>query len=75
MASILPIIQIILSVALILAILLQTSASGLGGAFGGSDSPDAGYNTRRGIERILFNATIIIAVLFILSSFIAFLLQ
>jgi len=72
MATILPIIQIILSVLLIAGILLQTNAAGLGGAFGGSDNIDAGYHTRRGAEKWFFNGTIIVAILFVIVSFIAF---
>ena len=68
MATILSIIQIILSVVLIAGILLQTSAAGLGGALGGSDNVDAGYHTRRGAEKWFFNGTIIVAILFIIVS-------
>jgi len=75
MANILPIIQIILSVLLIISILLQANSAGLGGAFGEANSIDSGYHTRRGFEKILFNGTIVIAILFAVSSFIAFLLQ
>ncbi len=72
MATTLPIIQIVLSVILIAGILLQTNAAGLGGALGGSDNIDAGYHTRRGFEKWLFNGTIIVAVLFVIVSFINF---
>jgi preprotein translocase subunit SecG len=73
METILPIIQIILSVVLIAGILLQQNAAGLGGALGGGDDVDAGYHTRRGAEKWLFNGTIIIAILFLIVSIIAFL--
>jgi len=73
MVTILPIIQIILSVMLITGILLQTSAAGLGSALGGgSDNVDAGYHTRRGAEKMLFNGTVIIAILFVIVSVISF---
>ena len=55
------IIQIILAVLLMAAILLQQRGTGLSGAFGGEGSA---YSTRRGIEKILFSGTIIVAVLF-----------
>ncbi|MBI2063861.1 MAG: preprotein translocase subunit SecG [Candidatus Yanofskybacteria bacterium] len=55
------IIQLILAVLLIAAILLQQRGTGLSGAFGGEGSV---YSTRRGIEKILFKGTIIVAVLF-----------
>lgn len=71
MATILSIIQIILAVILIASILLQKSSAGIG-ALGGGDSVDAGYHTRRGFEKMLFNATVIFAVLFAVISFIIF---
>jgi preprotein translocase subunit SecG len=61
MAQIFKIIQIILSVLLIGAILLQQRGSGLGSAFGGEGNV---YRSRRGFEKILFIATIVLAVLF-----------
>lgn len=74
MVTILTIIQIILSVALVAAILLQRSSAGLG-ALGGGDSVDAGYHTRRGFEKTLFNSTIVIAILFAVISFVIFYLS
>lgn len=67
MASILPYIQIVLSVILCTAILMQRSEAGLGGAFGGSDTGGV-FHTKRGFEKVLFIATIIIAILFALSA-------
>jgi preprotein translocase subunit SecG len=55
------IIQIIISVALIAAVLLQTKGSGLGGIFGGQG---AVYTSRRGVEKTIFNVTIGLAVAF-----------
>jgi len=55
------IIQIIISMALIAAVLLQTKGAGLGGIFGGQG---AVYKSRRGVEKILFNVTIGLAVAF-----------
>jgi len=72
--GILPYIQIGLSVLLIAAILLQQTGASLGGAFG-ADNFSAGYHTRRGLERTLFWTTIILAVLFVLSSFVALLVH
>jgi len=69
---ILPWVQIILSVLLVATILLQQSGAGIGGAFGGAES--AGFHTRRGFEKVLFHATIVLSVLFGLSAFIAFLI-
>ncbi|MFA7193419.1 MAG: preprotein translocase subunit SecG [Candidatus Paceibacterota bacterium] len=73
MVTILPIIQIILAVILITTILLQRSSAGIG-SLGGGESVDAGYHTRRGFEKTLFNATIIIAIAFVVISFIIFVL-
>lgn len=73
MVTILSIIQIILAVILIASILLQRSSAGIG-ALGGGESVDAGYHTRRGFEKILFNATIVFAVVFVVVSFIIFVL-
>lgn len=53
---------------------MQNSAAGLGGAFGGSDNVDAGYHTRRGSEKWLFDGTAVIAILFTIVSFINFLM-
>lgn len=73
-ANILPYIQIALSVLLIGAILLQQTGSSLGGAFGG-DNFAAGFHTRRGAEKILFNATIVFAILFVVTAFLALLIK
>jgi protein translocase SecG subunit len=69
-ANILPYIQIILSIILIAAILLQQSDAGVGGVLGGGDSGGL-YHTRRGFEKFLFIFTIVIAVLLTVSSLIA----
>ena len=65
------VIVIILSIALVAAILLQSKGAGLGGLFGG----EAGsvYSTRRGAEKYLFNATIGLAVAFFLFTILTFL--
>lgn len=72
LSSLLPWIQIILSILLIGAVLLQQSGAGVGGAFGGAEG--GGFYTRRGFEKFLFQATIVIAILFALSAFIALIL-
>ncbi len=73
LVSFLPYIQIGLSVLLVAAILLQRSAAGLGGAFG--DNFASGFHTRRGFEKTLFNATIVIGVLFVASALIALIIR
>ncbi len=64
---ILPYIQIVLSVLLIAAILLQQRGSSLGGAFGG-DNFSASFHKRRGAELFLFRLTIVLAILFVLAA-------
>ena len=75
MVTILSIIQIILSIILIVGILLQSSAAGMGALGGGGDSVDSGYHTRRGFEKTIFNITIVVAILFAAISFIIFLIS
>jgi preprotein translocase subunit SecG len=60
--------QIILSAALIMAILLQVRGGGLGGIFGQADTV---YRTKRGVERTLFQLTIGLVVLFVVISIVA----
>ena len=70
MATILPWVQIILSGILIPLIFGQQSSAGAGGTFGGGDGSGMQY-TRRGAEKVLFNATIVAAILFVLTAFAA----
>jgi preprotein translocase subunit SecG len=56
--------QIVVSIALIAAILLQARGTGLSGTFGGDS---AVYRSRRGIERRLWQFTIILLILFVFS--------
>jgi preprotein translocase subunit SecG len=68
MKSLLPYIQIILSVILVATILLQRTGAQVGGAFGGSDNFSSAFHTRRGMEKVLFRSTIVIAILFAVSA-------
>jgi preprotein translocase subunit SecG len=64
----LNVVQIIVSITLIVIILIQVKGEGMGGVFGG----DSGVaRTRRGLERTLFNATIALATIFLLVSFLS----
>jgi preprotein translocase subunit SecG len=65
METYLNVAQIVLSVALILAVLLQVRGGGLGGIFG---QPGSVYRTKRGMEKTLFQLTIALVVLFIIVS-------
>jgi preprotein translocase subunit SecG len=61
--------QILLSVALIASILMQARGTGLSGTFGG----DSGvYRSRRGVERRLWQFTILLLVLFIVFALVSF---
>ena len=58
--------QIVIAIALIVVIMLQTKGAALGGVFGRSDS--AVYKTRRGIEKTVFNVTIGLSVAFFMLA-------
>lgn len=60
--NIITIIQVIVSVVLIFLILLQERTSGIGGAFGGGGGGH--YQTRRGMEKVIFSGTIFLTVIF-----------
>jgi protein translocase SecG subunit len=59
-------IQIIISIILIVLILLQERSGGLSGIFGGQGGEF--YQTRRGLERIMFISTIVLVAAFIALS-------
>jgi len=59
---------IIISIGLTLAILFQTKGGGLGGIFGQADTV---YRTKRGVEKTLFQLTIVLAVLFVIISIVS----
>ncbi len=63
-------IQIIVSALLIGAVLLQVKGSGFGAALGGM-SGDSVYRTKRGLEKTLFQATIILVIVFLFVSFLS----
>ncbi len=69
---IINIVQIVSSLLLIASILLQSRGTGIGSAFGGGG---AVYQTRRGIEKGLFFATIILAIVFFTISFVGILIK
>lgn len=66
LSAVLPYIQIALSLLLIAGIVLQNRGASLGGAFGGDNFASTFYK-RRGAEKFLFNATIVIAIAFVTS--------
>ena len=71
--SALPYAEITLSVLLIVGIVLQQRGATLGGAFGGDNFASTFYK-RRGAEKFIFTATIVIAVLLVLAAITNFLL-
>ena len=66
------IVMIVISVLLVVAVLLQQRGAGLSGTFGGDGS--GAYHTKRGLEKTIFFATIVLAVLFIGGAFMRLLL-
>ena len=59
----LSVIQIILSVAIVILILLQERSSGISGLLGGEGG--GFYQARRGMEKTIFYATIVLIIAFI----------
>lgn len=64
------ILQIIVSSILIAVVLLQVKGSGFGAALGGMSGGGV-YRTKRGLERTLFQATILLIIVFIFVSFLS----
>ena len=62
---------IIVSIALVVAVLLQARGTGLSGTFGGDS---AVYRSRRGVERRLWQFTILLLVLFVLISLVSYMI-
>ena len=60
--------QIVISLALMLVVLLQSQGRNFSGAFSNDQSV---VRTRRGLEKTLFQATLVLAVVFVLVSFLS----
>jgi preprotein translocase subunit SecG len=60
--------QIVIAVALIVVSLLQVRGGGLGGIFGQADTV---YRTKRGVEKTLFQLTIVLAALFVILAIVS----
>jgi preprotein translocase subunit SecG len=58
--------QILISITLIVVLTLQAKGSGFGSALGGQTS--SVFRTRRGVERTLFNLTIVLAIVWVTIS-------
>lgn len=65
MKEVLPLIQTLVGIALSVCILLQAKGTGLGRSMGPTS-----YHQRRGVEILLFRATIVLAVVFVVFSII-----
>ena len=68
MNTYLYIVQIFVSLVLIGVLLLQARGSGFSATFSSDSSI---YRTRRGVEKTLYNATIALAILFVVVSIIS----
>lgn len=64
-ANYLNLAQLLISLILIVIILLQTRGGDIGAAFGGGGGGGSSFRTRRGIEKTLFQLTIILAGIFV----------
>lgn len=51
------------SIAIIIFVLLQSPKGGVGSVFGGSGGGEA-YRSKRGMEKILYNGTIVLSIVF-----------
>ena len=65
MQTYLNIAQIVVAIALVIIILLQVRGGGLGGIFG---QPGTVYRTRRGVEKIMFQLTIVLVSVFLVIA-------
>ena len=64
MKSLFNVVTVVSAVLMMLTILLQNRGQSLGASFGG----DSGfYRSKRGAEAVIFNATIVLGIIFVLS--------
>ncbi len=69
----LPAAQVTVAILLIVAVLLQERTSGLGGILG-EESKGGFYQTRRGLEKVIFWTTIVLAALFVILALLGLIL-
>ncbi len=67
MQQVMNVVQIIIAIVLVVVILMQVRGQG-GGLFGAAQSS---YRTRRGVEKLLFQATIVLVGVFITASIVS----
>ncbi len=60
--------QMLISIVLIIVVLLQTRGTDIGSAFGGGGGGGSTFRTRRGLEKTLFQLTILLAIVFVAIS-------
>ncbi len=61
--------QMVISIVLIVVVLMQTRGGDIGAAFGGGGGGGgSSFRTRRGLEKTLFQLTIVLAVVFVAMS-------
>ena len=60
--------QIVVAIALILVAMLQVRGGGLGGIFGQADTV---FRTKRGVEKTLFQLTIVLVIIFVILSIVS----
>ena len=65
MSSFLYWLQIVVAILLVLSILLQHKSAGLSATFGGGGSA---YSGKRGVDRVLSNSTVILAIIFFAAA-------
>ncbi|MEX1051882.1 MAG: preprotein translocase subunit SecG [Patescibacteria group bacterium] len=65
MTTVIQVSQFGSAILMVISILLQHRGTGIGGAFGGQD---VSYRSRRGVERVLFRATIVFAAIFLVCA-------
>jgi len=71
----LQVVSIIVSVVLVILVLLQAKGSGLGNLLGGGDSGGGIIRTRRGLEKTLFQITVVLSFVFLMVAILSFALN
>ncbi|MBI5621356.1 preprotein translocase subunit SecG [Candidatus Falkowbacteria bacterium] len=69
--AIISAIQIVVAILLIACVLLQNRGTGMGAVFGGEGNV---YKTKRGAEKALFWATVVLAALFLGLALVVFII-
>ena len=60
--------QLLISIVLVIVLIMQTRGSDVGDMFGGGGGGGSSFRTRRGLEKTLFQLTIILAIIFVAIS-------